>query len=81
MCNARIATGVEAIAIMSFAGEFQNDGNTDVAFDFHRPMVKAEWLRSVIRQFDAVLKRCAFTDTVQTGAVIPRSVCGHATVR
>ena len=81
MRNACIATGVVAMAALGFACELQHDGNTEVAFDFHRPMAETEWLRIGIRQFEAVVKCCTFTDTVRTGAVIPWSVCGRATVR
>ena len=80
MRNARIATGVVAIAILGFACELQHDGNTDVAFDFRRPLAETEWLRIGVRQFKAVLKRCTFTDAVRAGAVVPRGACGRAIV-
>ena len=81
MRNARIATGVVTIAVLGFACELQHDRDTDVAFDFRRPLAETEWLRIGVRQFKAVLKRCTFTDAVRAGAVISRNVCGWAIVR
>lgn len=49
MRNARIATGVAAIAVLGDACELLHDFDTDVTLDFRRPMAEAGWLRILMR--------------------------------
>ena len=47
--NARIATGVAAIAVQGSACELLHDVNADVTRDSRRPMAETGWLRIRIR--------------------------------